>query len=81
MKELELYGTAKVGERGQISLPSNLRKEYNINAGDKLLIFGRKEWKKWGFMVIKADLLGKLLEEIEREIKNLIEEANSSENP
>jgi AbrB family looped-hinge helix DNA binding protein len=35
----KLYGTAKVGERGQIVIPKKAREEYDINAGDNLLVF------------------------------------------
>jgi len=73
MKGVEFYGSVTVGERGQISLPSSLRRELGIKAGDKILIFGRKEWKKWGFMAAKVEVLEKLLEEIEREIRKLID--------
>jgi len=75
MAKLELYGSVTVGERGQISLPASLRKELNIKAGDKILIFGRKEWGGWGFMAAKAEVLEKLLQEIEKEIRNLMEGA------
>ena len=79
MSKLELYGSVTVGERGQISLPASLRKDLNIKAGDKILIFGRKEWKGWGFMAAKANVLEKLLEEIEKELRNIIKEAKEKE--
>ena len=75
MAELEFYGSATVGERGQIALPANLRRGLNIKAGDKILIFGKKEWKKWGFMAAKAEVLEKLIQEIEKEIRKLIKGA------
>ena len=82
MTEFEFYGSVTVGERGQIALPASLRKDLSIKPGDKILIFGRKDWKKWGFMAAKADVLEKLLQDIEKEIKKLIEGAKgSSRNP
>jgi len=39
---MEFYGSVTVGERGQIVLPSKLRKEFEIKAGDKILVLGRK---------------------------------------
>ncbi|KAA0002026.1 MAG: AbrB/MazE/SpoVT family DNA-binding domain-containing protein [Thermoplasmata archaeon] len=82
MAELEFYGSATVGERGQIALPASLRRELDINAGDKILIFGKKEWKKWGFMAAKVEVLEKLLQEIEKEIRKLMEGAkNNNKNP
>jgi AbrB family looped-hinge helix DNA binding protein len=35
-----LYGTVTVGERGQIVLPIEARKHFNIKPGDKLLVAG-----------------------------------------
>ncbi|MCD6474329.1 MAG: AbrB/MazE/SpoVT family DNA-binding domain-containing protein [Thermoplasmata archaeon] len=75
MAELEFYGSATVGERGQIALPASLRRELNIKAGDKILIFGKRKWKKWGFIAAKAEVLEKLLQEIEKEIRKLMEGA------
>jgi AbrB family looped-hinge helix DNA binding protein len=34
-----LYGTVKVGERGQIVIPKKAREEYDITAGDNLVVF------------------------------------------
>ena len=33
------YGTVTVGERGQIVIPAEARNEYDISAGEKLLVF------------------------------------------
>jgi AbrB family looped-hinge helix DNA binding protein len=33
------YGTVKVGERGQIVIPKKAREDYDINAGDSLLVY------------------------------------------
>jgi len=38
MKKPMFYGSTTVGERGQIVLPARLRKELEINKGDKLLV-------------------------------------------
>ncbi|MFX1594244.1 MAG: AbrB/MazE/SpoVT family DNA-binding domain-containing protein [Promethearchaeota archaeon] len=44
IKELEkhehYFGTAKVGERGQIVIPQEARETFKINSGDLLLVFG-----------------------------------------
>ncbi|MFX1370747.1 MAG: AbrB/MazE/SpoVT family DNA-binding domain-containing protein [Promethearchaeota archaeon] len=34
------FGTAKVGERGQIVIPQNARESFKINPGDLILVFG-----------------------------------------
>lgn len=34
------YGSVTVSERGQIVIPADARKDFNIKTGDKLLVFG-----------------------------------------
>jgi len=34
------YGSAAVGERGQIVIPKEARDEYDIKPGDKIIFFG-----------------------------------------
>jgi AbrB family looped-hinge helix DNA binding protein len=36
----KFYGSVTVSERGQIAIPSDARKDFDIKTGDKLLIFG-----------------------------------------
>ncbi len=49
-----LYGTVTVGERGQIVLPIEARKHFNIRPGDKLLVAGDL---KRGLAIMKANIL------------------------
>ncbi|PIP19523.1 MAG: AbrB family transcriptional regulator [Candidatus Omnitrophica bacterium CG08_land_8_20_14_0_20_41_16] len=35
------YGTATVGERGQLVIPSELRKALSIKPGDQLMVFAK----------------------------------------
>ncbi len=35
-----LFGSVKVGERGQIVIPKKARDKYDIKSGDSLLLFG-----------------------------------------
>ncbi len=37
--KLEAMGTSTMGERGQVVIPSNVRKYAKIRAGDKLVVF------------------------------------------
>jgi len=39
----KFYGSVTVSERGQIVIPTDARKDFNISAGDKLLVFGDLE--------------------------------------
>jgi len=37
------FGMVTVGERGQVVIPANVRKVYNINPGDKLIVLADKD--------------------------------------
>lgn len=39
----KFYGSVTVSERGQIAIPVDARKDFNIKTGDKLLVFGDLE--------------------------------------
>ena len=51
-----IFGTVKVGERGQRIIPNEARKIFDIKAGDTLIVLGDE---KWGLAVTKADVLEK----------------------
>jgi AbrB family looped-hinge helix DNA binding protein len=46
----KVYGTAMVGERGQLVIPSDLRKDLGIKAGDKLMVFAKIDRKMISIM-------------------------------
>lgn len=69
----EFYGSTTVGERGQIVLPVELRKKFDINAGDKLLVLGHKHMDFWGVYLVKAEALGKMMEMIKQDISQMLE--------
>ena len=39
----KFYGSVTVSERGQIAIPIDARKDFDIKTGDKLLVFGDQE--------------------------------------
>ena len=53
-KGKHIFGTVKVGERGQIVIPKEARELFNINAGDTLLVLGDEEQ---GLAIAKADVI------------------------
>jgi AbrB family looped-hinge helix DNA binding protein len=55
----EFYGSASVGERGQIVLPSKLRKAFGIKPGDQLLVLGQPDMNH--IMIMKANVLNDML--------------------
>ena len=46
------FGVVTVGERGQIVIPKDARKLFDINAGDKLVVLGEDNQ---GIAIVKAD--------------------------
>lgn len=53
-KGKHIFGTVKVGEKGQIVIPKEARKKYGISAGDTLLVLGDD---KQGIIVTSPDVL------------------------
>ena len=49
-----IFGTAKVGERGQIVIPKNARAVFDIGAGDRLILLGDEAE---GLALVKAEVL------------------------
>jgi len=56
-----VFGTAKVGDRGQIVIPKEARDLFNIKPGDTLLILGEENK---GLIVSRPELLRDLADEI-----------------
>lgn len=57
----KVFGTAKVGDRGQIVIPKEAREFFNIEPGDTLLILGKHET---GLIVTKPETLDDLANRI-----------------
>lgn len=55
------FGTAKVGDRGQIVIPKEARELFNIRPGDTLLILGEEET---GLIVSRPELLSNIANQI-----------------
>jgi AbrB family looped-hinge helix DNA binding protein len=53
-KTKHLFGSVKVGERGQIVIPKEAREIFDIKQGDILLVLGDTER---GIALVKADAL------------------------
>lgn len=64
-KARHIFGTAKVGDRGQIVIPKDARELYGIRPGDTLLILGDEEN---GMIVTKPEVLSSLAEKILNQI-------------
>lgn len=60
-KGYHIFGTAKVGDRGQIVIPKEARTVFGIEPGDTLLILGDE---KNGILVSKPDVIENIAEEL-----------------
>ena len=47
-----IFGVCKIGEKGQIVIPKDARKLYNLSAGDTLLMLGDEK----GMALVKTEL-------------------------
>ena len=67
-KGRRVFGTAKVGDRGQIVIPKEARELFNIQPGDTLLILGEEET---GLIVsrpeVLSDLASKIFDSVQKE--------------
>ena len=55
-----MFGSSKIGERGQIVIPKEAREKYDLKAGDTVIILGDDR----GLAIIKGDLMNKLIASI-----------------
>ena len=67
-KGYHIFGTAKVGEKGQIVIPKDARTLFGIQPGDTLLILGDEQT---GIIVTKPDVIetaaAQIFEQMERQ--------------
>ena len=61
-----VFGTAKVGDRGQIVIPKEARELFNIQPGDTLLILGEEDT---GLIVSRPDVLSDIANQIFENVK------------
>lgn len=66
-----IFGTVKVGAKGQIVIPNKARKIFDIKPGDTLLVLGDEER---GIGIVKCDELYQFAKDIFRAVGNMEEE-------
>jgi AbrB family looped-hinge helix DNA binding protein len=59
----QLFGSVKVGERGQVVIPQEAREQMGLHAGDKLLALGGIPGMQ-GVVFVKSESFGRFLAEI-----------------
>ena len=65
-KKQRIFGTAKVGDRGQIVIPKEARELFGIRPGDTLLIVGESDT---GLIVSRPEVLNELATELLNNVK------------
>lgn len=60
MKNNKCYGSTKVGTRGQIVLPIELRKKLNIKKGELLFVVENNSCIK----IMRSDIVDKMLDSV-----------------
>ena len=63
------WGNSTVGEKGQIVIPVNARKDFGLTSGDQVVVFGNKKIMH----VVKADQLDVVFDTITECFSNKIE--------
>ena len=72
-KGYHIFGTAKVGEKGQIVIPKDARTLFHIEPGDTLLILGDE---KNGIIVTKPDVIRDAASQIFDNLSKKAEKSN-----
>ena len=66
-KSRRVFGTATVGDRGQIVIPKEARELFKIRPGDTLLILGEEET---GLIVSRPEVLSDIANKMFDSVKN-----------
>lgn len=64
-KKRKFFGLVTVTDKGQLAIPVELRKELDINKGDKLIVIKRKDNK--GINLLKVDMISNFLDKLSRD--------------
>ena len=75
--EKMFYGTVTVGERGQVVIPAEARKAFNIETGDKLLVFAHPSDK--GVALVKIGAVERFIEMLRETIERASNSLSESE--
>lgn len=72
------FGAATVGERGQVVIPAEARKKFNINPGDKILVMGHPAGA--GVVLCKIDSVREFFAMFLERIESSVAEATKQPN-
>ena len=61
MEKNKFIGVCKVGEKGQIVIPKEVRKMFSINSGDTIIVLADKDK---GIALLKADEIESMTDKV-----------------
>jgi AbrB family looped-hinge helix DNA binding protein len=67
-KELTCFGITKLGERGQLVIPIEVRKKWKLKNGDRFIVLGTR-YKS--LILVKTDRMSKMIDYLKKEISHL----------
>jgi len=62
MRGMKCYGSTVIGEKGQVVIPAEVRKQFGIKTGDKFLVLSGH--RGFGIMLLKADAMAKMVKNV-----------------
>jgi AbrB family looped-hinge helix DNA binding protein len=68
----KLYGTITMGERGQVVLPAEARKDLNLSQSTKLMVFSGGRIGD-GLLLLKADTVSAMIARANKLVSNFTE--------
>ena len=60
----KFYGAAAVSEKGQVVIPAELRKRFDINTGDRLLVVALEKRDTWAIIFTKSEVISKMVSQL-----------------
>ena len=74
MREMTFFGSATVGERGQIVIPAEARAAFKLEKGEKLLVLGMSNEAIVLQKVSAIKQMSEMLEQKSKQIKVIMEQ-------
>ena len=73
----KFYGATTLGERGQVVVPAEARKDLNLSPSTKVMVFGAPMGE--GLLIVKADSVAEMLARANKMLSGVEEVLKSSE--
>jgi AbrB family looped-hinge helix DNA binding protein len=74
----KFYGATTIGERGQIVIPAEARKDLNLSPSTKVMVFGGPVGK--GLLIVEADSVAEMLAHASKMLSGVEEVLKSNKN-